>query len=253
MHDAAPPPQLPALRPADRATLPATQAELTGLFDFMAQAELRFESLRMRIVDRRVTTHGEETETHDIWLRHPGRAKVVSNRGGSLERDFEVWLTEDGEVRTYDAKGHMATKRRLPTRPVGVTDSDLPPFARVYAPVTALPAETVADTFVHPHGLCNNVLRSGVVYRRGTAALAGGREAILLRCDHPRISHVLTDRPDHWLEVGIDVQTGVILLLAEHVGDTVTRHAQVTSIALDERIPDDAFRLHISADTRTLY
>ena len=39
--------------------------ELHDLFRFMAEAELRFETLRMRIVDRRTTTHGDETETHD--------------------------------------------------------------------------------------------------------------------------------------------------------------------------------------------
>ena len=104
-------------------------------------------------------------------------------------------------------------------------------------PQTALPAETVADTFVHPNGFCRNVLRTGVVYRRGTASLAGGRETILLRCDHPRTSHLLLDRPDHWLEVGVDAQTGMILLLAEHVGDRITRHAEATSVRLDEVDP----------------
>ncbi|HUR16586.1 MAG TPA: hypothetical protein VMZ33_04830, partial [Candidatus Limnocylindrales bacterium] len=71
--------------------------------------------------------------------------------------------------------------------------------------------------------------------------------------DHPRTSHVLTDRPDHWLEVGVDFQTGVMLLLAEHIGDRLTRHAQATAIALDEPITDDVFRLHISSDARTIY
>lgn len=252
MHNAAPPPPLPALRPAEQATLPTTQPELAELFAFMAEAELRFETLRMRIVDRRVTTHGDETETYDIWLHHPQRAKVVTNRGGPIDRDFDVWLLDGEEVRTYDAKGNTATTRRLPVRPVGVTDPDLPAFARVYVPVTPLPAESMADTFIHPHGFCQNVLRSGVVYRRGTAELSG-REAILLRCNHPRIAHVLTDRPDHWLEVGVDMQTGVILLLAEHVSDQVTRHAAVTSVAFDEPLPAGAFELHVSADARRLY
>ena len=252
MHDAAPPPQLPALRPPEQATLPTTQPELDELFRFMAEAELRFETLRMRIVDRRITTHGDETETYDIWLGHPRRAKVVTNRGGPIERDFDVWVSDGETVRTYDAKGNTATLRRLPARPVGVTDPDLPSFARIYVPVTPLPPESLADTFVHPHGFCQNVLRSGVVYRRGTAELAG-REAILLRCNHPRIAHVLTDRPDHWLEIGVDAQTGVILLLAEHVGDQLTRHAAVTSVAFDEPMPQGAFELHISADTRRLY
>ena len=106
---------------------------------------------------------------------------------------------------------------------------------------------------MHPNGLCRNVLSSGVVSRRGTAALAGGRETTLLRSDHPRVSTVLLDRPDHWLEVGVDDQTGMLLLLAEHVGDNMTRHAEAVSVRLDEPIPDAAFVLHVSADTRTIY
>lgn len=253
MHDAAPPTQLPALRPPEQPTLPSTQPELNELFRFMAEAELRFDSLRMRIVDRRITTHGEEVETHEVWLRHPGMAKVVSGRGTPTERDFDVWVSDGTQVRTFDARGNTATVRRIPVRPVGAADPDLPSFSRIYLPVTTLPAETLADTFIHPHGFCRNVLGSGVVHRRGTAAMANGREAILLRCDHPRVSHVLTDRPDHWLEVGVDVQTGLVLLLAEHVGDQLTRHAEVTSVSIDEAILDAAFKLHISSDTRVIY
>jgi hypothetical protein len=94
---------------------------------------------------------------------------------------------------------------------------------------------------------------TGVIYKRGTALMANGREAILLRCDHPRTSHVLTDRPDHWLEVGVDVQTGMIVLLAEHVGDQMTRHAEAALVSLDEVIPDESFKLHLSSDTRRIY
>jgi len=254
MHDARQTAELPALRRAEQPALPAaTQPELAELFSFMAEAELRFDSLRMRIVDRRVTTHGDEVETHDIWLRHPGHAKVVSSRGAATEHDFDVWVADGESVHTYDARGNMATDRRLPVRPAGAAAPGLPPWSRTYLPVTTLPAESLADTFIHPHGFCRNVLMTGVVYRRGTAALAGGREAILLRCDHPRTSHVLTDRPDHWLELGVDVQTGMLVLLAEHVGEQMTRHAEAVSISLDERIPDEAFRLHVSADTQRIY
>jgi hypothetical protein len=252
MHDAPPTPSLPALRPPEQPTLPTTAPELAELFAFMAEAELRFESLRLRIVDRRITTLGEEVETHEVWLRHPGRAKVVVGRGGAMERDFDAWVSDGEHVRTYDARGNTATVRPLPMRPVGSDEADLPAFSRIYAPVTPLPSESLSNTFVHPHGYCRNVLATGVVTRRGTAAIAG-REVVLLRCDHPRSSHVLTDRPDHWLEIGIDMQTGMILLLAEHVGDQMTRHAEATSVSLDEAIPDDAFTLHVSSDARTLY
>jgi hypothetical protein len=253
MHEAPAATQLPALRPPDQPTLSTNTPDVKELFRFMTEAELRVESLRMRIVDQKMTTHGEETETHEVWLRHPGSAKVISSRGAPLDRDFDVWVTDGTTVHTYDARGNTATTRRLPVRPVGVDDPNLPSYAQVYLPVTTLPAETLADTFVHPHGYCRNVLSTGVVTMRGTLLLAGGREALLLRCDHPRTSHVLTDRPDHWLEVGVDLQTGVIVLLAEHVGEQLTRHAEVAVLAIDEPMPDEIFRLHISSDTRTLY
>ena len=48
----------------------------------------------------------------------------------------------------------------------------------------------------------------------------------------PRSTYVLTDRPDRWLEIGVDRQTGFIVLLVEHIGDVVTRHAQVISLGL---------------------
>jgi hypothetical protein len=254
MHDAPAPANLPAHRPAEQAALPAaTQLELAELFAFMAEAELRFDTLRMRVVDKRVTANGDEVETHDVWLRHPGHAKVVSTRGESNSRDYDVWTADGETVHTYNAEGNVTTDRRMPRRPVGAESADLPPWARIYVPVTTLPAESLADTFVHPRGFCHNVLMTGVVYRRGTQKMANGREAVLLRCDHPRTSHVLTDRPDHWLEVGVDLQTGMIVLIAEHVAEQMTRHAEAVTISLDERIPDEAFELHVSDDTRRIY
>jgi hypothetical protein len=254
MHDAPGPANLPALRPAEQPALPAaTVPELADLFAFMAEAELRFDTLRMRIVDKRVTANGDETETHDVWLRHPGRAKVVSTRGVGNSRDYDVWTADGDSVHTYTAESNLTTQRRMPARPVGAESLDLPPWSRIYLPLTTLPPESLADTFVHPRGFCHNVLMTGVVYRRGTQKMANGREAVLLRCDHPRTSHVLTDRPDHWLEVGVDLQTGLIVLLAEHVAEQMTRHAEAVSMSLDERIGDEAFELHVSDDTRRIY
>ena len=241
------------LRPAELATLPSREPALDDLFHFMAEAELRFDSLRMRIVDRRIGTAGETTETSELWLRHPGSAKVVQARGEPTERDFDVWVTDGGTVQTYAAAANLTTRRRVPSPPVGATDPSLPGFARLYLPVTPLPAETLADTFVHPHGFCRNVLATGVTRLIGTQVLLGEREALLLRCDHPRTSHVLTDRADHWLEVAVDFQTGLILLLAEHVGGQLTRHGEVTSLSVNEPMGDEVFRVHASADTRELY
>ena len=65
----------------------------------------------------------------------------------------------------------------------------------MYVPRTRLPAETLPDTFIHPHGYIRNVLLTGAVALIGTA-MVQGREAFLLRADHPRSTDVLTDRPE---------------------------------------------------------
>lgn len=253
MHDLPAPARTAQLRSPGLVTLTGDEPAPGELFRFMEQAELRFETLRMRIVDEKTTTHGLERETYEVWLRHPGWAKVVTTRGEPRERDFEVWTSDGETVRTYDARAALSTVRRIMNVPFGATDASLPAHARIYLPVTPLPMESLPETFVHPRGLCRNVLSTGAVRIVGTAELAGGREAIVLRSDHPRTSHVLTDRPDHWLEVGVDRQTGVILLLAEHVGGRITRHAQAVWVSLDEAIGDEAFTIHVSSDTRVLY
>jgi hypothetical protein len=58
-------------------TLPGRAPDLPTLYAFMREAELRFSTLRMRVVDDRIGATGQETETSELWLRHPGMAKVV--------------------------------------------------------------------------------------------------------------------------------------------------------------------------------
>ena len=241
-------PRLPAV-----VAPPADAPGFSALFAFMRDAELRFESLRMRIEDRTWTARGEETETLEIWLRHPGRAKVLSRSGGDSQlAGSHVWVADCGHVRTYDARANATTARPVRERPQGITDGGLPSFARVYVPRTMLPMETLADTFVHPHGFCRNVLLTGELTLLGTTRLRD-REAWLLRCDHPRRTEVLTDRPERTIDVAVDRLSGLILLLVEHVADTVTRNAAVTDLQLDAPLGDDAFVLHVPEDARALY
>ena len=133
-----------------------------------------------------------------------------------------------------------------------MTRDDLPSFARVYAPRTMLPMETLADTFVHPYGLCRNVLATGGLTLLGTTD-RNGREAWLVRCDQPRRAEVLNDRPDRVLEVGVDRLSGLILLLIERYGETVTRQAEVTDLSLDAPMADEVFVLHAPDTARRLY
>lgn len=254
MHDLIPYDEAALSRSPSVVALEEDVPPLGELFAFMAEAELRFQSLRMRIVDRTASTRGESEETLEVTIRDPGEARVTRRRGESgLSRDYDVWVTDGEMIRTLDAKAGSGSIRPIRNRVQGATHKDLPPFARIRPARTILPADTLADMFVHPSGFCRNVLSTGAVAMIGTARLAGDRAAFMIRCDHPKTAHLLTDRPDHWLEVGVDRMTGIVLLLIEHVGDQVTRHAEVVDLEIDPAVPDDAFTIHYSSDIRMLY
>ena len=112
--------------------------------------------------------------------------------------------------------------------------------------------ETLADTFVHPRGFCRNVLATGALELLGTTE-RNGRETWLVRCAQPRRAEVLNDRPDRVLEVGVDRLSGLIVLLIERFGETVTRHAEVTDLTIDGPMSDEVFVLHVPENARRLY
>jgi hypothetical protein len=238
---------------AERVAMAEATPAIEDLFRFAREAELRVRSLRMIIEERVVTARGEEMLRHEIWLRHPGQARVTTRHDRETpSRDYDVWLLEDGTVTTYMAARNVASRRRLQGHVVGLDSQDLPLFARQREPITALPPGSLVDTFVHPHGLFRNVLVTGPLSVMGTQPV-GGREAIVVRAQHPRAAEVLVDRPDRSIEVGIDRQTGFLLLLAERIADSVTRHAEVSELIVDPVIPDSAFELRLPADVRMLY
>ncbi len=247
-------PSAPPPLPATVALGPATPRPVE-LFAFMEEAELRFGSLRMRIVERVWNSRGEDVEITEVAIRHPGLARVVRRRQAreGLNRDYDVWVTDGQVVKTLNAQSGTASVRPVTSSVAGATDPGLPGFSRVRVARTPLPPDTVAETFIHPRGLCRNVLATGLVTMMGSLTLVRDREAILLRCDHPRTSHILTDRPDRWLEIGVDRATGLVLLLTDQIGDRLTRHAEVDDLELDPSLPDETFTVHLSADVRMIY
>ena len=72
--------------------------------------------------------------------------------------------------------------------------------------MTPLPIETLPETFVHPAGYCQNVLATGRCAVAGHGEV-GGREAILLECDHPRTTELAGDRPDFRIQIAVDRET----------------------------------------------
>ncbi len=250
---------VPAVAPYVPGTDPAVRrvdvTEVAPLFRFMRDAERRFETLRMTILDRHVGARGDTVARTDVWLRHPGSSRVVLGDSDAPARGgYQAWVIAGDTVTHYEADANVIRSRPRLSVPAGAdSNADLPTFGRVYAPRTALPAGSLADTFVHPHGFCRNVLATGALSTAGVATSSCGREMTLVRCDHPRSAKILVDRPDRWILVGADRETGLILLLEEHVGDDLTRRAEVTSLSLDEPLGDEIFTLHASADVRRLY
>ena len=242
--------QLPT---ANTAALGDDAPSIEELFVFARDAELRVRSLRMTIDERTTNARGDELVRHEVLLRHPGTARVTSTRDDDpLSNDYDVWIIKGDDVRTFSARHQLASTRARPKRVAGTSDAELPPYARTRESLTDLPPGSMADAFVHPHGLMRNVLVTGPLAIVGTRVVAD-REAIIVRADHPRSADVLVDRPDRSVEGRIDRATGFLLSLTERIGSNVTREVEIVSLELDPDIPDSAFELHLSSDVRKLY
>jgi hypothetical protein len=240
-------------RTAEVAALPVGLPTVDELFDFMRDAELRFGTLRLRILERVANARGEDVTQIDVMLRHPGDAKVSTSRPDEVTgRRYEIWISDGELVRTYAAAHRLGTQRPIRNRPRGLDDPDFPGAARVYEPLTPLPAETLPDTFIHPAGFCQNVLATGRCSILG-ADLVDRREAIVLSCDHPRTIELAGDRPDHRIDITVDRATGVILRLEETIGGQVTRRADVTDFGPDAPLPPSAFEFVFPTGTTMLY
>jgi hypothetical protein len=240
-----PRPEVAALRDA----LPSVAA----LFDFMRDAELRFETLRMRIEERTTTARGDEVVVSDITLERPGRAKVLtSNLADGTAGHYEVWSSDGETVRTFVASRRVGTRRPVRHRVRGLDSSDLPGHAKVYDPVTPLPLGSLADLFLHPAGYCQNVLATGACEVTGTTEVAG-REAVVLECAHPRTVERIGDRPDFVIRIAVDRRDGVILRLAESVGEIVSRDAVTTSYQPNATLGPGALDFAFPSDTTFIY
>ena len=232
--------------------LPSEMPSLETLFTFMRDAELRFQAMRMRIEERTFTAGGEQLTTIDVALRHPGRARVTTTLPGhGTAANYEVWVGDGEIVRTYSGIHRLGTQRPVRNRPRGL-DSDFPGTARVYEPLTALPMETLPETFVHPAGYAQNVLATGRCWISGTDAVAG-REAIVIECDHPRAVEMSADRPDFHVQVAVDRGDGVVLRLIETIAGDVTRAAEATTYQPDAPIPASTFEFDFPEGATLLY
>ncbi len=235
------------------ATLPPGLPSVDDLFEFMRDAETRFATLRLRIVERTMTARGEDATQMDVMLRHPGWARVTTSKPGEgVGSATEVWVSDGEIVRTYASAHRLGTQRPVRNRPRGLDDRDFPGASRVYEPITALPMETLPDTFVHPAGYCQNVLATGRCTVTEAEPLLG-RETIGLTCLHPRTIELAGDRPDFRIDLVVDRLTGVIVRLTESISGEATRIAEVTELGPDASLPPNAFDFVFPTGTTMLY
>jgi hypothetical protein len=227
--------------------------ELATLFAFARDAELRFATLRLRLEERAWISGGETLRVHEVLVRHPGVARVTVVRPDRpATTNHEIWLSDGEAVRIYRGWHRLVTERPVRGRPGGLAAPDLPGTSRPYQPLTALPANSLADAFVHPGGYCQNVLATGATAVTGTGIVAG-REAIFVTSDHPRTIELAGDRPDHRLDLAFDRDTGLLSLLVESFGGTVTRRVEATELTPDAVIPQSAFAVAVPEDAGSIY
>ena len=226
------------------------------LFTFMRDAELRWSTLRMRIEEHAFTTRGETVVVAEITLRHPGQARVTTTEPGrGTAANYELWISDGELIRTYSGPHKLGTERPVRRSVVGVSgpaSRDLPGTSRVYAPFTALPMETLPETFIHPAGYCQNVLATGDCRIVGVEDVHG-REAILVACAHPRAIELSADRPDFEIRIWVDRADGVILRLEESIAGELTRDAIVTDYQPDAPLSESAFDFVFPTGTTMLY
>ena len=235
------------------AQLPAGLPDVETLFTFMRDAELRFETLRLRLEEQTWVARDERVRLHELLLRHPGRARVTTIRPeDGTPTNHDVWLSDGQVVRTYRAGHQLGTFRPSRPRVAGLDGRDLPGTSRAYHPRTSLPPNSLVEMVVHPAGYCQNVLATGACRIVGSELIAG-REAVVLESLHPRTIEMTADRPDHRLVLAIDRETGLVARLEERYGADVTRLVAATELAPDASIPDTAFTLAIPASTAMIY
>jgi hypothetical protein len=240
-------------RRPELAALAADLPTVDELFTFMRDAELRFETLRMRIDERTFTARGEQLVIMEVAVRHPGDARVTtSDPERGTAGNYEVWISDGVMVRTYSAPNKLGTERPVRHTVRGVNESDFPGMSHVYYPVTPLPMETLPETFIHPAGYCQNVLSTGRTWISGSDEI-NGREVIVVECDHPRTIELAADRPDYHVQVAVDRADGVILRLIETIGGDVTREADVVAYDPNAPLPPAIFDFEFPTGTTKLF
>ena len=132
----------------------------------MRDAELRFDTSGCGSRSERRRRPASSSTVIEVEPAPPGRRQGRHDRPGRPELEA---TTRSGSP---TARPSGRTARPTASAPSGRSgarssacdgSATCPARATVYGPVTALPMETVPETFVHPAGFCQNVLATGRV------------------------------------------------------------------------------------------
>jgi hypothetical protein len=244
----------PAPIGTNKATLAPVTSALPGgipsvaqLFAYAAEAERRFETLRLRAEERSVTAAGVSVTQTELLLDRP-RARVTTIHSGS----YNVWATDGILVDQYSAASNTFTRRPYRAAPAGLDDAELPASVAVGQKLGPLPSKGWATTLLRPGHFCSNVLLSGVLGAvHETTHL--GRAALTVDAAAPRTIDRVGDHAAFRYEVTFDRQTGLLLVVDELHHNQVVRSTTVTALALDVVIPASEFIIEIPGDARKIY
>ena len=218
--------------------------DLATLFAFARDAELRFATLRLRLEERAWISGGETLRVHEVLVRHPGAARVTVVRPDRpATTNHEIWLSDGEAVRIYRGWHRLATERPGPR---GGPSASPPATCRARrGPIRR--SRPCRRTPLRRRLRPSRRLLPERAWRRATCRVTGtgivaGREAIFVTSRTTRgRSSWPGDRPDHRSGSRSTGSTGLLSLLVEWFGDTVTRRVEATELTPDAVIPDSAF------------
>ena len=178
------------------------------LFEFMRDAESRFgdPAPAHRRADRECARRRRHPDGRDAPApgHGPGHDEQAGRGRRRRVRDLGVGRRARPDLCVRPSARDPASRAQSAARARRSATSRARP--QVYEPITALPMETLPDTFVHPAGYCQNVLATGRCAVVESRTLLG-RETVGLVCAHPRTIELTADRPDFRIDLAVDRAT----------------------------------------------
>ena len=226
--------------------MPSGLPSVAELFTFMRDAELRFATLRMRIVDRSRDARGDEA-TNARGQPSPSRPRQGHDERGRRGdrrrlRHLDLRRRPRPDLRGRPQARHAAADPQPPAR------SRRPGPSRVRQGLRAghSPADRdAARTRSSTPAACARTSSRRVDARSPARSWPSGARRSRSSASIPVRPRSPRDRPDYRLYLTIDRATGVILRLIETIGGTTTRDAEVMVLDPDAALPPIGIRVRL--------